>query len=67
MPDEPNIIHLIARCGYLLMSISASYAKAGAVFGFIGSVSLKACSEAFGAVKMIIINLRLRMMMRRIG
>ena len=67
MANKPNIIHFITGSRNLLMRISAPYAKAGAVLRFIRDIALKSCTKALRMIKLIIIKLRLRMMMRRIG
>ena len=65
--DHPYIAHFIARCNNLLV-VKAVCNEAGTAFSaFENIVADKAGTEALRLVKLIVVNFRLRMVMRGIA
>ena len=67
MSNHPNIAHFVSGCSHLLMRVHWCYAKAALVADLIAIISVKADAEALRLFKFIIVNLGLRMIMRRIA
>ena len=67
MADHPYIAHFIAGCNNLVMVIAVSDVGSGAVNAFVNIVTDEAGTEALRLVELIVVNLRLRMMVRGIA
>ena len=67
MADHPYIIHCVARSRDLLMVVAVGYRAICAVGALENVVSVKAGAEALRRIELIVINLGLRMMVRRIA
>ncbi len=67
MSYHPNVIHLIAGCGNLLMVKAVCDVAGRAVGALVYVFTVEAGAEALLRVELIVVNLGLRMMVRRIA
>ena len=67
MADHPYIIHCVARSRNLLVVVAVGDRALCAVGALENVVSFEACAEALRRIELIVINLGLRMMVRRIA
>ena len=65
--NHPYVIHCITRSSNLLVIVAVGDCAVCTVRALENIVSVKASAEALRRIKLIVINLRLRMMMRRIA
>lgn len=63
---HPDIIHFISGCRSLLVVVAVGYETDGAVGCLENIVAVEAGAEALRLVELIVINLRLRVVVRRI-
>ena len=66
MSDDPNNIHVVAGSSYLGMHRAMSQQGEAAVLDFVDIITHAAKTKTLRAVHTVIVNLRLRMLMRRI-
>jgi len=66
MTNHPDIAHFISGRRRLLMGVHRSYAKAAAILNLVAIVAVESDAEALRFFKFIVINLGLRMIMRRV-
>ena len=67
MAYHPDVAHLIAGCNNLLMVVAVGDVAGRALYTLEYIVTDKAGTEALWLVKLIVVNLRLGMMVRRIA
>lgn len=67
MANHPNVAHLIAGSNNLLMIVAVGDEAGRALHAFENIVTDEASTEALWLVKLIVINLRMRMVVGRIA
>lgn len=65
--NHPDVAHLVAGCNNLLMVKAVSDKAGRALNALVNIVADKAGTEALGLIKLIVIDLGLRMMVRGIA
>jgi hypothetical protein len=66
MSYHPDVAHLVTGSRRLLMGVHGSYAQTALIFDLITVVAVEAYAEALRLFEFIVVNLGLRMIMRRI-